>query len=122
MITRHHICLACGGTLILYLPLVSDNPFVLPVIVAGVCIGAVLPDIQMKKPRRFTALSPVWFLVQVFKKTVLRIYISLCSGMCGMQPGSRRQAADPFAPRPVFFDRAYRIWRRPVYGSIPCQP
>ncbi len=86
MITRHHICLACGGTLILYLPLVSGNPFVLPAIVAGVCIGAVLPDIQMKKPRRFTALFLVWFLVQVFKRTVLRIYVSLCSSICDMQP------------------------------------
>jgi membrane-bound metal-dependent hydrolase YbcI (DUF457 family) len=86
MITRHHLGLACGGTLILYLPLVFGNPFLLPVVIGGVCIGVVLPDIQMKRPRRFTALSPVWLLVQVFKLTVLRLYISLCESIFAMQP------------------------------------
>lgn len=86
MITRHHICLACGGMLILYLPLIAGNPLLLPIVSAGVCIGAVLPDIQMKRPQQFNALSPAWFLVQVFKRTVLRLYISLCARMIGLQP------------------------------------
>lgn len=88
MITRHHICLACGGMLILYLPLIAGNPFLLPVVGSGVCVGAVLPDIQMKRPRRFNALSPVWLLVQIFKKTVLRLYISLCERFLGVQSES----------------------------------
>jgi membrane-bound metal-dependent hydrolase YbcI (DUF457 family) len=86
MITRHHISLACGGMLILYLPLIVGNPFLLPVVGAGVCIGAILPDIQMKRPRQFNALYPAWLLIQVFKKTVLRLYISLCARIFGIQP------------------------------------
>jgi len=86
MITRHHLGLACGGTLILYLPLVFENPFLLPFVIGGVCIGVVLPDIQMKKPRQFNALSPAWFLVQVFRQTVLRLYISFCGKIFRLQP------------------------------------
>lgn len=88
MITRHHISLACGSTLILYLPLVSGNLILFPAIVAGVCLGVVLPDIQMKKPRQFTALSPIWFLIQIFKRTVLRLYIRFCGRVFGMRPAA----------------------------------
>jgi hypothetical protein len=40
----------------------------------------------MKRPGRFTALSPVWFLVRLFKSTVLRVYILLCTRIFFMQP------------------------------------
>jgi hypothetical protein len=86
MITRHHLGLACGGTLILYLPLVFENPFMLPFVIGGVCIGVVLPDIQMKRPGQFTALSLVWLLVRLFKSTVLRVYILLCKCIFIKQP------------------------------------
>ncbi len=88
MITRHHISLACGGMLILYLPLISGNLSLLPVVGGGVCVGAVLPDIQMKRPRQFNALSPVWLMIQIFKRTVLRLYISLCGRILGQEPES----------------------------------
>lgn len=86
MITRHHISLACGSTIMMYLPLVMGNPLMLPVLVAGVGIGAVLPDIQMKKPGTFSLLYLVWFLVQIFKRSVLKIYIALCASILGFQP------------------------------------
>jgi membrane-bound metal-dependent hydrolase YbcI (DUF457 family) len=88
MITRHHISLACGSTLILYLPLIFGNPLLLPVVIVGVCIGAVVPDIQMKQPRQFTALSPAWLLVQIFKRTVLRFYILFCVSILDMRPAA----------------------------------
>ena len=89
MITRHHICLACGGTVILYLPLASGNIILLPILVAGVCIGAVLPDIQMKRPRNLTALYPIWLLVQIFRKTILRFYIALYVCLLNLQPSDQ---------------------------------
>jgi hypothetical protein len=86
MITRHHISLAFGSMLILYFPLVSVSPFVLAATAAGVCTGVVLPDIQMKKPREFKALSMAWLLIQIFKKTVLRFYLILYRRILNMQP------------------------------------
>jgi hypothetical protein len=86
MITRHHLCLACGGTLILFLPLVFKNPFLLPVVIGGVCIGVVLPDIQMRRPGRISVLYPSWLLVRIFKLTILRFYISLCGRLFAVQP------------------------------------
>ena len=86
MITRHHISLACGSTLLMYLPFALDNPFMLAVLVIGTGIGAVIPDIQMKRPKDLSLLYIVWFLVQVFKKTLLQIYITLCALVLGFRP------------------------------------
>lgn len=86
MITRHHIGLAFGSMLILYFPLVLANPFVLAAIATGVCTGVILPDIQMKKPRQFKALSIAWILIQIFRKTVIRLYLFLYRYILNMQP------------------------------------
>ena len=86
MITRHHISLAFGSMLILYFPLVSVNPVVLAVIALGVCTVAVLPDIHMKKPTGFRALTVVWFLIQIFRKTVISFYLLLFRHVFRMQP------------------------------------
>ncbi|HVP94980.1 MAG TPA: metal-dependent hydrolase [Methanoregulaceae archaeon] len=85
MITRHHISLAIGSIIILYFPLISTNPVILASIGAGVCAGVVIPDIQMKKPRRFNALSLAWCLVQVFKRSILRLYVSLHRNVTGIR-------------------------------------
>lgn len=77
MITRHHIALALGSMLILFFPLLSIDFRALVIIAAGVCTGAVLPDIQMRKPKSFQALSLAWIIVQVFRKTVFRFFLCL---------------------------------------------
>ncbi|MFA5221662.1 MAG: metal-dependent hydrolase [Methanoregula sp.] len=88
MITRHHIALALGSMLILYFPLVSTNVWALPAIALGVCTGAVLPDIQMKKPKTFRALSLAWMVTCVFKMTVLKVYLFLYRRIPGFTPRS----------------------------------
>jgi membrane-bound metal-dependent hydrolase YbcI (DUF457 family) len=84
MITRHHISLAIGSIVILYFPLISIHPFVLAAIGAGVCAGVVIPDIQMKKPGRFRPLFIAWALIQIYKKTILSLYVSLYRNVLGM--------------------------------------
>lgn len=86
MITRHHISLAIGSIVILYFPLISTSPAFLAAIAAGVCIGVVIPDIQMKKPRHFKALSFAWLLIQVFKGSILRFYLFLYRNVLEMHP------------------------------------
>ena len=77
MITRHHISLALGSLVILYLPLLAGSPSLLFVLAPGVCIGAVLPDIQMKKPANLQLLTFAWLIVHIFKTTFIRAYISV---------------------------------------------
>ena len=86
MITRHHLGLAFGSMSILYFPLFSQNPLAFAAISAGVCTGVVLPDIQMKRPRRSGALFLAWLLVQVFKKSVLNMYLFLYRQTLGINP------------------------------------
>lgn len=86
MITRHHLGLAFGSMSILYFPLFSVDPLAFAAISAGVCTGVVLPDIQMKRPRQIKALFLAWLLVQVFKKTVLNLYLFLYRRTLGMNP------------------------------------
>jgi len=88
VITRHHICLAIGSTIILYFPLIAIHPSILLALGAGVCAGVVVPDIQMKKPRRIRAIYLVWAIVQIFKRTVLSLNIFLYRNMLGICPGA----------------------------------
>ena len=77
MITRHHISLGLGSLIILYLPLLAGCPSLLLVLAPGVCIGAVLPDIQMKKPKTLQLLTFAWLIIHIFKTTFLRTYIAI---------------------------------------------
>ncbi|MCK9630618.1 MAG: metal-dependent hydrolase [Methanoregula sp.] len=62
MITRHHIALTILCTLILCSALVPASPAIILVICTGACTGAILPDIQMKKPQHFQARMFAWFI------------------------------------------------------------
>ncbi|MDD1687884.1 metal-dependent hydrolase [Methanoregula sp.] len=62
MITRHHIALTILCTLILCSALVPDAPFVILMICTGAGIGAILPDIQMKKPQHFKIRTFAWMV------------------------------------------------------------
>ncbi len=102
MITRHHLGLAFGSMLILYFPVIFADFVVLAAIASGVCIGVVLPDIQMKKPRTFRALSLAWILVQVFKRTVLYLNIHLYQYIFRIQPESDDKRLTHSLPGVVF--------------------
>ncbi len=88
MITRHHISLALGSLIILYLPLLAGSPSLLLVLAPGVCIGAVLPDIQMKKPETLQLLTFAWLVVHIFKTTFLRAYIAIFNSIWKYRPVS----------------------------------
>ncbi|GEM_PF-2270731 len=122
MITRHHVCLACGGTLILYLPLVFANPSILPIIVAGVFIGVVLPDIQMTRPRHFTALSPVWFIIQIFRWIVLRFYILIYNNIFGLRPAAEDKRLTHSLPGLFFITWIIILIFFLITGVFPSNP
>ncbi|MDD1704579.1 MAG: metal-dependent hydrolase [Methanoregula sp.] len=64
MITRHHITLSLICSLIAGLAIVPWDLFLLILLAAGTCIGVILPDIQMKAPKRITALTPAWMITR----------------------------------------------------------
>ncbi|MDP3395062.1 MAG: metal-dependent hydrolase [Methanoregula sp.] len=64
MITRHHVALAMLCTTILCSALVPSDPVLITVICIGACIGAILPDIQMKKPRGFQIRTVAWMITR----------------------------------------------------------
>ena len=80
MITRHHVSLAIGSAIVLFFPLVFANPGVFAAATVGVCAGVVIPDVQMKRPPRSNPRFLAWISVQVFKRSVLRLYLSLLRG------------------------------------------
>jgi membrane-bound metal-dependent hydrolase YbcI (DUF457 family) len=53
MITRHHLALVLMCTLMLGLAFLPPDLLLMGMLGAGSCIGAVLPDIQTTKPKRF---------------------------------------------------------------------
>jgi membrane-bound metal-dependent hydrolase YbcI (DUF457 family) len=88
VITRHHISLAIGSIIILYFPLIAIHPSVFIALGTGVCAGVVVPDIQMKKPRQIRAIYFAWAIIQIFKRTILRLYVCLYRTILGIYPMS----------------------------------
>jgi membrane-bound metal-dependent hydrolase YbcI (DUF457 family) len=92
MITRHHVTLTILCTLILCSALVPSASVVILVICAGACIGAILPDIQMKRPQGFRIRSFAWmvsrFTCIVVTPLLCRLYHSLVRQIC--DPGDKR--------------------------------
>ena len=64
MITRHHIALTGMSTLILCSALVPTSPAFFLLICTGACTGAILPDIQMKKPHCFQVRTCAWMITR----------------------------------------------------------
>ncbi|PKL69851.1 MAG: hypothetical protein CVV30_00290 [Methanomicrobiales archaeon HGW-Methanomicrobiales-1] len=64
MITRHHVALVIFCTLILCGALVPSAPFLILVICLGACTGAILPDIQMKKPHGVQIMTVGWMVTR----------------------------------------------------------
>ena len=65
MITRHHIALTLMCTLIVCSAIVPASPLSVLVICLGACTGAILPDIQMKRPKRFQLRTFAWIITLV---------------------------------------------------------
>lgn len=64
MITRHHVALVIFCTLILCGALVPFDPVLILVICLGACTGAIMPDIQMKKPQGIRIRTAAWMITR----------------------------------------------------------
>jgi membrane-bound metal-dependent hydrolase YbcI (DUF457 family) len=64
MITRHHVTLVILCTAILCSALVPSDPVLILVICLGACTGAILPDIQMKKPQGVQIRTIAWMITR----------------------------------------------------------
>ncbi|MDD1715610.1 MAG: hypothetical protein LUQ01_01280, partial [Methanolinea sp.] len=65
MITRQHMTLVLLSISILFLSGISFNPWGCLAVVLGACIGTILPDIQMKKPKQLRPLTAAWVLARM---------------------------------------------------------
>jgi membrane-bound metal-dependent hydrolase YbcI (DUF457 family) len=64
MITRHHVVLVILCTLILCGALVPSDPVLITVICLGSLVGAIPPDIQMKKPQGVQIRTLAWVITR----------------------------------------------------------
>jgi hypothetical protein len=92
MITRHHVALTILCTLILCSALVPMNPILITVICSGTCMGAILPDIQMKKPQGIRIRTVAWVVSRfgsiVLTPIICRLYHTLWESTC--DPADKR--------------------------------
>lgn len=65
MITRHHIALALICALIACSSFIFSDPLLGVIVCTGTCLGAVLPDIHMSRPRHLSFRTLAWIVVQV---------------------------------------------------------
>lgn len=90
MITRHHVVLALVCSLIIGIAVVPSSPVLFVMLAFGTCIGAILPDIQMKKPKTICSRLLAWYIVQ-FTKTACVPLICRCYRVL---PGFRAGTCD----------------------------
>ena len=92
MITRHHVALTILCSLILCGALAPSDPVLITVICLGASIGAILPDIQMKKPRGIQIRTMAWgvsrFSIIIYTPVICRLYQALWGRTC--DPGDKR--------------------------------
>ena len=88
MITRHHVALVIFCTIILCSALVPPDPVLILVICLGACTGAIMPDIQMKKPQGSRIRTLAWM--------VTRFSSILCTpAICRLYRASSGRSFDP---------------------------
>lgn len=73
MITRHHLMLAGLGSGILGIALIPHDPYGILLLVAAACLGAILPDFHMKKPRTAKFRIPAWYIAQFTLRFLLPV-------------------------------------------------
>jgi len=92
MITRHHVALVIFCTIILCSALVPSDPVLVLVIGLGACSGAIMPDIQMKKPRGFQIRTAAWMITRFSSlfctPAICRLYQALFGR--SFYPGDKR--------------------------------
>jgi hypothetical protein len=92
MITRHHLALALMSALIVSSAFLFSHPGLVCLITAGTCIGVLLPDIHMTRPKHFKFRSLAWLIVQFPRRICAplpsRIYAHTCYPV--QDPGDKR--------------------------------
>lgn len=92
MITRQHMTLVLLSVAILFLSGVTVYPWDCLAIVLGACIGTILPDIQMKKPKRMRLLTLAWMIVQLTRYAFIPVFSILYRMFFGIRidPSDKR--------------------------------
>jgi membrane-bound metal-dependent hydrolase YbcI (DUF457 family) len=77
MLGRNHIALSVFSVALVAAPLLADQPYVVATLLAGVALGALLPDLDSASMRLLKSkVAPTWLLETVARKvlfTVLRV-------------------------------------------------
>ena len=86
MITRHHLALALMCALLISSSLLPFDPVTLLMIIAGSCTGAILPDFQMRKPKRIGLLTCAWLIARFSRVICVPAMCSLYSRILPVAP------------------------------------
>jgi len=92
MITRQHLGLALICGLVVASATVGFDPVLVLVILAGTGIGAIVPDIHMKRPKKTRPLTIAWYIVQFGRRVCMPPMCQLYRVIWGIriQPDDKR--------------------------------
>ena len=91
MITRQHLLLVLLCSVILSSAIVDYDPVLAFLVAIGACIGAIILDIQMKRPKNNPFRTTAWLIAQVTRRictpVMCTVYLGLFSLEC--KPGDK---------------------------------
>jgi len=91
MITRQHLLLVLLCSVILSSALVDYDPALAFLLAIGACIGAIIPDIQMKRPKNNPLRTIAWLIAQVGRWICTPVICMFYRGIFGIDcnPGDK---------------------------------
>lgn len=107
MITRHHLALTLICVLFPCTVIAGTRPDLLLFVLAGAGIGAILPDIHMKRPSKIRFLTGAWLLVQTGRKTVVPVMCRLYRFLLGIRPSPDDKRLTHSIPGTIVFAILY---------------
>ena len=88
MITRHHMALALMCALIICSSFFLSDPLMMALVIAGTCIGVLLPDIHMTRPKHTSFRTVAWLIVQFPRRICAPV-------LCRIYAHTRHPVSDP---------------------------
>lgn len=85
MITRQHLLLVLLCSVILGSALVDYDPVLAFIIAVGALIGAILPDIQMKRPKNNPFRTIAWLVAQAERRACTPVMCTLYRGLFSIE-------------------------------------
>lgn len=109
MITRHHLALALLTGGILCTALHGAEGSFLIMLLTGICLGAILPDIHMKRPSTIRPQTLAWCIVWIGRAAIVAILCRVYKILLGIRTNTADKRLTHSVPGIILFSLIFTV-------------